>query len=36
MQENNFEGQVQDRMEGFTLEPSEKVWEKIQADIRNQ
>lgn len=33
MQENNFEGQVQDRMEGFTINPSEKVWGNIQANM---
>ena len=33
MQENNFEGQVHNMMEGFTIDPSEKVWGNIQADI---
>ena len=33
MQENNFEGQVHHLMEGFTIDPSEKVWSNIQADI---
>ena len=33
MQENNFEGKVNRMMEGFKLEPSEKVWSNIQADI---
>ena len=33
MQENNLEGKVQDIMGGFTIDPSEKVWGKIQADL---
>ena len=33
MQENNLEGQVQNIMEGFTIDPSEKVWCKVHADI---
>lgn len=33
MQENNFEDKVNKAMEGFSMNPSEKVWGKIQADI---
>ncbi len=33
MQENNLEGKVHNIMEGFTIEPSEKVWGNIQADL---
>src|SRR5881394_1735571 len=36
MQENNFEGQAHRIMEEFALTPSEKVWEKVQADITGQ
>jgi hypothetical protein len=33
MQENNFEGKVNKMMEEFRMEPSERVWGSIQADI---
>lgn len=33
MQENNFEGKVNEIMEGFTVEPSQAVWQKLQPQI---
>lgn len=33
MQENNFEGKVQHIMDGFSMTPSEKVWEGVQGQF---
>jgi hypothetical protein len=34
MSENNFEKKIQQRLEGLRLEPSEPVWHKVEARIR--
>ena len=36
MQENNFERQVQQKMDGLTLSPSAEVWQKMQLELEKK